>query len=72
LEWYLILLLIVGSLIALMAIGLPVAFCFMLVNIVGVFLLWGGGAGLEQLMLAIFESVTTFSLLPLPLFVLMG
>jgi tripartite ATP-independent transporter DctM subunit len=55
-----------------MATGLPVAFCFMLVNIVGVFFWWGGQAGLDQLILNILASVTRFSLLPLPLFVLMG
>ena len=52
--------------------GLPVAFCFMLINIIGAFVLWGGEIGLEQLVLSLFRSVSKFSLLPLPLFVLMG
>ena len=71
-EWQLMFLLIVGSLILLMATGLPVPFCFMLVNVIGVFLFWGGGAGLEQLTISIFESVTVWALVPVPLFVLMG
>ena len=66
------LLLIVGSLIVLMASGLPIAFCFMVVNVIGVFLFWGGGIGLEQLTLSIFESVTQWALVPMPLFILMG
>ncbi|MFC1980506.1 TRAP transporter large permease subunit [Chloroflexota bacterium] len=71
-EWWLILLLIFGILIVLMATGLPVAFCFMVINVVGTFLLWGGEAGLKQLSLGFFGTLATFTLLPLPLFVLMG
>ena len=56
----------------LMVTGLPVAFCFMLVNIVGAFYLFGGTAGLGQLTLSIVSSLASFVLLPLPLFILMG
>jgi tripartite ATP-independent transporter DctM subunit len=71
-EWWLILLIIFGSLLILMLTGLPVAFSFMAINLVGVFLLWNGLAGLHQLILSVFESVTFFALLPVPLFILMG
>ncbi len=71
-EWWLVLLIIFGSFIILMLAGMPVAFSFMLINIVGVFLLWGGVSGLRQLILSIFESVTFFAMLPVPLFILMG
>jgi tripartite ATP-independent transporter DctM subunit len=71
-DWPLILILLVGGLIFLMAMGLPVAFCFMFVNLVGVYWFWGGLSGLEQLIHTIFESLSSFTLLPLPLFVLMG
>ncbi|MBW8036677.1 MAG: TRAP transporter large permease subunit, partial [Planctomycetes bacterium] len=71
-EWYLILLLLFGGLIILMMSGMPVAFCFMLVNIIGVFLLWGGGVGLEQLILSLGDSIAIFTLVPVPLFILMG
>ncbi len=71
-EWWIALLLILGSLIVLMAAGVPTFLCFMLVNLVGVFLLWGGVTGLHQLILSLRDSITRFSLLPLPLFVLMG
>ncbi len=71
-EWQIALLLIIGSLLVAMASGLPVAFCFLLVNLIGVFFLWGGGVGLEQLIISIRGSVTKFTLVPLPLFILMG
>lgn len=71
-EWPLILLIIFGTLVILMATGMPVAFCFMLINVVGVYMLFGGTAGLEQLILSIYSSLATFVLLPVPLFILMG
>jgi len=55
-----------------MATGMPIAICFMLINVVGVFLLFGGTVGIEQLILSIYSSLATFILLPIPLFVLMG
>ncbi len=71
-EWWLVLLMIFGSLICLMLSGLPVAFSFLLINLGGVFILWGGVSGFHQLILSIFDSVTFFALLPVPLFILMG
>ena len=71
-EWWLVLLIIFGSLFVLMFSGMPVAFAFVLLNIIGVFIYWGGEVGLRQLGLSIFDSVTTFAFMPLPLFVLMG
>lgn len=71
-EWQFTFLLIFGSLIILMASGLPVAFAFLLFNVVGVFLLWGGEAGLQQLALSVSGSLANFTLLPVPLFILMG
>ncbi len=71
-DWWSTLLLIFGALFALMAIGVPIAFAFLAINVVGAWFYWGGVAGMEQLVLSIYESVTSFSLLPVPLFVLMG
>lgn len=67
-----LLLLILGSLLVLLFSGLPVAFCFMLINVIGAFLLWGGQIGLEQSAMSLFRSVARFTLLPIPLFILMG
>ena len=71
-EWWLILLIIFLALIFLMAVGVPVAFAFLAINIVCVYIFWNGIAGLSQLILSIYTSVTSFALLPVPLFVLMG
>jgi len=71
-EWWAILPLIFITLLGLMLLGLPVAFAFMAINIVGAYLLWGGTAGYRQLIFSIFQSVTFFALLPVPLFILMG
>ena len=71
-EWWLVLLIVFGSLLILMLTGLPVAFSFMTINLIGVFIFWGGLPGFHQLILSIFESVTFFALLPVPLFILMG
>lgn len=71
-EWPLVLMLIFSGLVVLMMMGIPIAVCFLLVNIVGVFFLWGGEIGLGQLILSIRDSVTSFTLLPIPLFILMG
>jgi len=72
LEWPSILLLIFATLVILMLTGMPVVFCFMLINVVGVLLFFGGTAGLGQLILSIYTSLATFVLLPVPLFILMG
>lgn len=71
-EWWAILLIVFSGFVGLMLTGLPIAFCFLLINVIGVYLLWGGVPGLEQLILSIFESVTFFAMLPVPLFLLMG
>ena len=63
---------IVGALCALMVIGMPIAFAFLAVNIAGAYLFWGGVAGLNQMVLAVMDSVASFSIMPVPLFLLMG
>jgi len=72
LEWWLTLSLILGAFIVLMLMGLPVAFAFMLVNLIGAAFFWGGEAGLLSLIGSIRDSVSSFILLPICLFVLMG
>src|SRR5262247_799367 len=64
--------LMLGGSTALLFIGLPVAFSFMVINIVGAMIFLGGGPGLVQLARNSVNSVMSFSLTPIPLFVLMG
>ena len=71
-EWWVFLLIIFSGFILLMLTGLPIAFCFLFINVICVYIFWGGLVGLEQLILSIFESVTFFAMLPVPLFLLMG
>ena len=52
--------------------ALPVAFVFFIINIVGSYLIFGGFPGLEQMVRNEQLSVAQFSLVPIPLFVLMG
>jgi tripartite ATP-independent transporter DctM subunit len=72
LEWWIVFLFIFFGLLFLFALGVPVAFSFLFVNLVGAYLFWGGSVGLSQLILSIYNSVTSFALIPVPLFVLMG
>lgn len=70
--WWQFLLLFFAGLGVLMVIGLPVAIAFLLVNLAGVFYLWGGVSGFNQLILSIDSSISTFVLVPVPMFILMG
>ncbi|MBA2778857.1 TRAP transporter large permease [Billgrantia kenyensis] len=71
-EWHSALLLLVGGLILLMALGLPVVFAFIAVNLVGAYVFMGGEMGIMQMARNSAEAITSFSLIPIPLFVLMG
>ncbi len=71
-EWWTYMLFFFGGLTLLLLTGLPVAFAFMLINVIGVYVFWGGGIGLQQLILSIDSSVSTFVLVPVPMFILMG
>ncbi len=71
-EWYWSLTLIMGSFFALLFVGVPVVFSFFAVNIVGMYLLMGGIAGVEQMINSAYGGLTVFVLLPITLFILMG
>ena len=55
-----------------MATGMPIALGFLTIVLVGAYVFFGGMAGLEQIVLSIYSTLTTFMILPIPLFVLMG
>ena len=71
-EWWLLLIVILGGLILLLVTGMPVAICFILINLVGVLILQGGGRPFHSVILSMYSSVNSFVLLPVPLFILMG
>jgi tripartite ATP-independent transporter DctM subunit len=64
--------LLLGGSTVLLFLGLPVAFSFLVINLVGAVLYLGGEPGLMQLARNSVSSVMSFSLTPIPLFVLMG
>jgi tripartite ATP-independent transporter DctM subunit len=71
-SWHIGALLLLGGSTVLLFAGVPVAFSFLAVNIVGAALFLGGAAGLEQIVRNSVVAVANFSLTPIPLFVLMG
>ncbi len=71
-DWPLLLIIFFGTLVAMMLTGMPVAFCFLIINIVGAYLVMGGESGLLQLIYSASDSIAKFNFLPLPMFILMG
>lgn len=71
-EWYEAASLMVGGLLFLMFFGMPVAIAFLTINVVGVYLFMGGMIGIDQLVANATTSVTSFALVPVPLFLIMG
>lgn len=70
--WWAILLMMAGILAVLFATGLPVALAFLGVNAVGAWVFLGGEAGLDQMVRNASGAITSFALVPIPLFILMG
>jgi tripartite ATP-independent transporter DctM subunit len=71
-EWYEALGLLVGSIMFLMALGMPVALAFLAANILGAWVFMGGERGVVALLNNGWGSLTIFALVPIPLFLLMG
>ncbi len=71
-EWWMILLLLFSALGVLIVIGMPVAFAFLSVNLGAIFIMQGGGRAFHSLVLGMYDAVSSFTLLPIALFVLMG
>ncbi|MBT6189415.1 MAG: TRAP transporter large permease subunit, partial [Tateyamaria sp.] len=71
-EWFEALALLVGSIIFLMALGMPVALAFLAANIIGAYIFMGGERGVGQLLSNGLGALTKYALVPIPLFLLMG
>lgn len=71
-EWLGPLGLLIGTIMALMAIGVPVAIAFLGANILGAWVFMGGERGVMLMLDNGFGAITNFSLVPIPLFLLMG
>jgi len=70
-EWWGWFSLIIGMFLVLLAIGFPVFLSFMVINVVVIYILMGQ-AGLSMFIHTIFTSISTFVLLPIPLFIVLG
>lgn len=71
-EWWIGLILFFAGMVLLLLTGLPIAFAFLVVNMVAAYFFLGGIPGLISLVTGAFTSITTFTLLPVPFFILMG
>jgi tripartite ATP-independent transporter DctM subunit len=71
-EWYNALALLLGLIVVFMLIGMPIAFAFLSANLIGAWIFMGGPNGVIQVLNNGFGALSSFSLVPIPLFLLMG
>jgi len=79
-EWYEALIFLLGMIVFFMALGIPVALAFLAANIIGAVYFMGGRGPLEvqmargigQLANNAIPTITSFNLMPVPMFLLMG
>jgi len=70
-EWWVVLASFILGLLIVLASGFPIAFGFFMINLLAS-LIFIGPMGLQQMTLQVFSSLSTFTLTPIPLFILMG
>ncbi|WP_445158411.1 TRAP transporter large permease [Halomonas sp. E14] len=71
-EWYLALAFLLALILGFMVIGTPIALAFLAANVIGAWHFMGGQNGLIQLLNNGFGALSSFNLVPIPLFLLMG
>ena len=71
-DWTFAAFVLFGLSVGLMFLGLPVAIAFFGTNIVAALLFMGGEKGIPQIINNGFGAMTTFALVPIPMFLLMG
>src|SRR5258706_13324508 len=71
-AWYWAALLLFGSALGLMMLGVPVAVGFFITNVVAAIVFMGGGPGITQVINNGFGAMTNFALVPIPMFLLLG
>jgi len=71
-SWPLVLGAMVGGIAVLMAMGFPVAFAFLTANVIGALFFFGGVTGISQVLINAKSSISVFTFIPIPLFILMG
>jgi tripartite ATP-independent transporter DctM subunit len=71
-QWFETLGLLFALLVVVLLTGLPVGISFLLINIVGVIIVFGGPHALALVVPSAFDSVANFNLTPIPFFMLLG
>jgi len=71
-EWYFVLLMMVASIFVFLLSGMPVAFAFMAMNFIGIYIWMGGVSGFMLVIPSAFNMLNNFILAPIPLFIIMG
>ncbi|MDA0923821.1 MAG: TRAP transporter large permease subunit [Roseicyclus sp.] len=71
-EWWQAAALMIGMVVGLMALSVPVAFAFLIANLIGAYIFMGGYIGMTQLVANAGDSVASFVLVTVPMFILMG
>ena len=71
-EWYVILLILMGSLTLLLCLGLPVAFSLGFLSMIAALFFWPGTTGLYGVALAGYGHMSSFTLVCVPLFIFMA
>ncbi len=71
-AWYEALALLLGAILVPMALGMPVALAFLAANVVGAWIFMGGERGVSALLNNGLGALTSYALVPIPLFLLMG
>lgn len=71
-EWLYPFTFIFGGLVVLLGMGIPVALGFLIINLIGTYVFMGGVGGLETMTFYIYDGLASFTLIPVPMFILMG
>lgn len=71
-EWWQAAGLMIGMVVGLMALSVPVAFAFLIANLIGAYIFMGGYIGMTQLVANAGDAVASFVLVTVPMFILMG
>ncbi len=71
-DWVLVSVLMMGGIMAAIGVGIPVAFGFLALNLVGAWFIMGGMAGVAQSVSNATSSLTVYALTPIPMFMIMG
>jgi len=71
-EWWVVLIIIVGLVLAFFLSGMPVAFAFLSLNIIGFAVWFGGIGGIQLLVPSAFSCIATFTFVCIPMFIFLG